>query len=386
MKQDTSSIFPHREGPDAGMRPSAEELAAFLERMKKQGALVPLVTAMGKLRLMLIDMRTFEERRKLEPWQQDHRERMVYGVLRHSRFLSDELLAAISEFQYQLRILASLDFAGPEEFIARAEQTLNKLKRSNIDHVVRMMRLKEMIEERRIILAGIEDRQTALINELRHIASYVRVNLGRIETLCRKAVVILVEIGLKRTMENEQVDAVRVQFNRELRMANGVRQVTAEDLDRAKHVADRLAQKLSELVRDDVYSLSKLYETVHDLAKGTAERLTELLREVDRARSGQDREVVEPFQRIGQALALLVTGFPDELQPKKADIGLTRNALLMLKRREMVEYLFEQTGLERRARPDRRSAADRRKLRDADYSGPERRSGQSRRTWPTRRG
>jgi hypothetical protein len=385
MKQEASIIFVRRAGPDASMRPSKEELASFLERMKKQGALAPLVTAMGKARMMLIDMAAFEDRRKLEPWQQDHRERMVYGVLRHSRFVCNELLNAVAEFQYQLRILASLDFAGPEEFIANAEQTLKKLKRSNIDHVVRMVRLKEMIGERRHMLAGLESRQTALISELRHIASYVRENLVLMETLCRKAIVVLVEIGLDRSMENELIEAVRKQFHQELRAASGVRQLTTDDLERAKHIANRLAQKLSDLVRDDVFSLSQLYETVHDVAKSTAEELTELLREVDRSRIGQERGVVESFQKIGQALVLLVVGFPDELRPKKADIGLTRNALLMDKRREMVEYLFEQTGLERRARSDRRAAPDRRRAKDPGYAGPERRSGKGRRTRAGRR-
>jgi hypothetical protein len=386
MKQDMSVIFGRREGPDASIRPSEEDLGAFLERMKKQGALVPHVNAMGKIRLMLIDMEAFETRRKLEPWQQDHRERMVYGVLRHSRFVCIELLTAVAEFQYHLRTLASLDFASPEEFIANAERTLKKLKRSKIDHVVRMLRLKEMIEERRNLLAGLEVRQRALIDELRHIASYVRENLIRIETLCRKAIVVLVEIGLERTKEGELIEEVRTQFHRELRAASGVRQLVAEDLERAKQIADRLTRKLSDLVREDVYSLSRLYETVHDLAKNTSGELTELLRELDRVRSGQRQEIIETFQRIGQALALLIVGFPDELRPKKVDIGLTRNALLMDKRREMVEYLFEQTGLERRARPDRRSNPDRRKAADRTYTGAERRSGQSRRKRHSRRG
>jgi hypothetical protein len=386
MKQDMSVIFGRREGPDASIRPSEEDLGAFLERMKKQGALVPHVNAMGKIRLMLIDMEAFETRRKIEPWQQDHRERMVYGVLRHSRFVCIELLTAVAEFQYHLRTLASLDFASPEEFIANAERTLKKLKRSKIDHVVRMLRLKEMIEERRNLLAGLEVRQRALIDELRHIASYVRENLIRIETLCRKAIVVLVEIGLERTKEGELIEEVRTQFHRELRAASGVRQLVAEDLERAKQIADRLTRKLSDLVREDVYSLSRLYETVHDLAKNTSGELTELLRELDRVRSGQRQEIIETFQRIGQALALLIVGFPDELRPKKVDIGLTRNALLMDKRREMVEYLFEQTGLERRARPDRRSNPDRRKAADRNYTGAERRSGQSRRKRHGRRG
>ena len=252
MKQDSSVIFGRRTGGDASIRPSRADLASFLERMKKQGALVPLFNAMGKLRLMLIDMEAFEERRKLEPWQQDHRERMVFGVLRHSRFVSEELLTAVAEFQYHLRMLASLDFAGPEEFIENAERTLKKLKRSKIDDVERMVRLTEMIEERRNILERLEIRRSALISEQRHIASYVRENLVRMEVLCRKAVVVLVEAGLDRTREGELIEAVRTQFNRELRTASGVRQLTAEDLDRAKRVADRLAQKLSDLVRDDV--------------------------------------------------------------------------------------------------------------------------------------
>lgn len=385
MKEDMNSIFGPRVGLDTSMRPAKTELAAFLERMKKQGALVPLVSAMGKLRMMLIDMEAFEDRRKLDPWHQDHRERMVFGVLRHSRFVCDELLTAVAEFQYHLRTLASLDFDGPEEFIENAERTLKKLKKSKIDHVVRMMRLQEMVNERRNIIAGLEARQSALIDELRNIASYVRQNLVLMETLCRKAVVVLVEIGLQRTIEAKLIEEIRIQFNRELRAASGVRQLTNEDLDRSKHIADRLAQKLSDLVRDDVYSLSRLYETVHDLAKNTAEELTERLREIDRVRTGGDRGVIEPFQKIGQALSLLLVDFPDELRPKKADIGLTRNAMLMDKRRVMVEYLFEQTGVERRARAERRSAPDRRAEQDPNYPGPERRTGKSRRTRTGRR-
>src|SRR5512139_1959335 len=117
MRHDSSVIFGRRTGGDATMRPSKADLAAFLERMKKQGALVPLFNAMGKLRLMLIDMEAFEERRRLDPLRQDLRERMVFGVFRYSGFVSEELLSAVAEFQYHLRMLASLDFAGPEEFI-----------------------------------------------------------------------------------------------------------------------------------------------------------------------------------------------------------------------------------------------------------------------------
>ncbi|MHB8844098.1 MAG: hypothetical protein ACYC7L_05055 [Nitrospirota bacterium] len=378
MKQDNANIFTPRVSPRQGLQPTPEELTAFLEQQKKEGYPATLANGISRARMMLIDIEAFEQRRKLEPGLQDLRERMVFGVLRHTRFVNGDLLAAVSQFEYHIHALETIDFESPAEFISNAERTLKKLKRSSIDHVLRMARLTEMVEERRNILIGCEARWAALTGELRHIVDYVRENLQRIETLCRKSIVVLVEIGLEKKKENELIGEVRDRFLQELKDSTGVRQLTADDLAKVKGVCDRLSKKLSEMIRDDQYSLSWLYEVVHDRAKAIMAALDGILNELVRLVPEQRREALLLYRKIGQALVSLVADFPAELRPGKVDVGATRNALLMEKRRDMLDHLLDQAGLERRERSDRRARQERRRDRDLNYAGPERRAAERR--------
>jgi hypothetical protein len=380
MKQDNANIFIPRVSPKQGLLPTPEELSAFFEQQKKEGYLVTLINGISKVRIMLVDIDAFEHRRKLEPDLQDLRERMVFGVLRHTRFVNDELLAAVAQFEYQLHALVACDFESPTEFIANAEKTMRKLKRSKLDHVMRMARLTEMIEERKNMLIGLGVRWTALTGELRHIVDYVRENLLRIERLCKKSIVVLVEIGLGKKKESELIEEIREQFLRDFKNTAGIRQMTADDLHKAQAVCDRLAKRLSEMMRDDQFSLSWLYEKIHDRAKSLIADLDGLLRELAHLKADQRREALLLYQNIGQVLISLVADFPAELRPGKVDVGATRNAILMEKRRDMINYLLDQAGLERRERSDRRARQERRKVSDLNYSGPERRANRERRT------
>ena len=385
MKQDNMNIFVPRVSPKQGLQPTPGKLNAFLEGMRKAGYLVTLVNGIGRVREMLIDINAFEQRRKLDPGLQDLRERMVFGVLRHTRFINEELLAAATLFQYQLNALIECDFESPAEFIVNAEKTMKKLKRHKIDDMLRMRRLTEMMEERRNILIGLDARWKALNGEIRHIVDYVRENLLRIETLCKKSIVVLVEIGLEKKKENELIEGIREQFLKELKSTTGVRRLTAGDLQKAKEVGDRLTIRLSDMIRDDLYSLSLLYEVVHDRAKTTVAELDVLLGDLARLQAEERREALLLYQKIGQVLISLVAEFPDELRPGKVDLGATRNANLMEKRRTMIDHLLDQAGLERRERSDRRTRQERRKARDSNYPGPERRTGAERRTRTGRR-
>jgi hypothetical protein len=303
---------------------------------------------------------------------------MVFGVLRHTRFVNDELLVAVAQFEYQLHALLACDYDSPADFIANAERTMKKLKRSKLDHVIRMARLTEMIEERKSLLAGLSARWTALTGELRHIVDYVRENLHRIERLCKKSIVVLVEIGLEKKKESELIEEIREQFLRDLKNTAGIRQMTADDLHKAQAVCDRLAKRLSEMMRDDQFSLSWLYEKIHDRAKSLVAELDGLLSELAHLKTDQRREALLLYKNIGQVLISLVADFPAELRPGKVDVGATRNAILMEKRRDMIDYLLDQAGLERRKRPDRRARQDRRKVRDLNYPGLERRKAERR--------
>jgi hypothetical protein len=385
MKKDTTTIFGARVASRKDLQPTPEELGAFLEQMKKQGTLMPLVKGLARLRLLLVDIDAFEQRRRLDPGQLDLHDRMVFGVLLHTRFINENLLQAVTLFHYHLRTLASLDLESPLEFIVAAERTMKKLNRKKIDHALRMVRLSEMIQERKKMIADIEAHRAELITELRSIAWYVQDNLVAMEMLCRKAIVILVEIGLEKQKESELIEAIRKQFKKELSASIGVRQLTADAVTKAKHVVDRLTQKLSRLIRDDVYHLSQLYEVVHDHMQVAAKELGGFLTGATGVQGNRGQDSIEFFQRIGEVLVSLVTSYPRELKPYKSVVDTTANALVLEKRREMVDYLLEQVGIERRRRSDRRTTQERRKLQEPNYGGSERRVLRDRRTRAGRR-
>jgi len=385
MKKDATIIFGPRVTARKDLQPTPEELVAFLEQMKKKGTLMPLVKGLARLRLLLVDIDAFEQRSRLDPGQQDLHDRMVFGVLLHTRFINEELLQAVILFHYHLRTLASLDLESPTEFIVAAERTMKTLNRRKIDHALRMVRLTEMIEERRKMIAGIEAQRAQLTAELRSIAWYVQDNLVAMEMLCRKAIVILVEIGLEKQKESELIEAIRKRFKKELSASIGVRQLTSDAVAKANHVVDRLTHKLSRLIRDDVYHLSQLYEVVHDRMQAASKELGRFLTGPSGVQGSRGQDSIELFQRIGEALVSLITNYPRELKPYKSAVDTTTNALVLEKRREMVDHLLEQVGIERRRRSDRRSNQNRRKRQDPNYRGSEQRVLRDRRTRSRRR-
>lgn len=385
MKKGAPTIF----GPLAALRedlqPTQEELGAFLEQMKKQGALMPLVKGLARLRLLLSDIDAFEQRRRLDPGKLDLRERMAYGVLLHTRFINDELLQAVIRFHYHLRALASLDLESPAAFIAAAKRTMKKLDRKKIAHALRMVRLTEMIEERKEMIEGLEARRSALTAELLHIARYVQGNLAAMEMVCRKAIVMLVEIGLAKQKESDLIEDIRNRFKKGLKRSLSVRQLTIEDQAKAKRAVDRLTNKLSSLIRDDLHHLSRMYEAVHERAQVVANELGMLLAGAEGVKGGRGHASMELFRRIEEALAALVADIPRELKPYRSAVDTTVNALVLEKRHEMVDYLLEQVGIERRKRSDRRTAQNRRRRHDPNYQGPEQRVLRDRRTRAGRR-
>ncbi len=385
MKKGAPTIF----GPLAVLRedlqPAQEELSAFLEQMKKQGALMPLVKGLARLRLLLIHIDAFEQRRRLDPGQLDLRERMAFGILLHTRLINDELLQAVTRFHYHLRALATLDLESPAAFIAAAKRTMKRLNRKKIAHALRMVRLTEMIEERKEMIKGLEARRSALTAELLRIAGYVQGNLAAMEMVCRKAIVMLVEIGLAKQKESELIEDIRNRFKKGLKRSLSVRQLTIEDQAKAKLAVDRLTNKLSSLIRDDLHQLSRMYEAVHERAQVVANELGILLAGAEDVKGDREREGMELFRRIEVVLAALVADIPRELKPYRSAVDTTVNALVLEKRHEMVDHLLEQVGIERRKRSDRRTAQYRRRRPDPNYRGPERRALRDRRTRAGRR-
>jgi len=93
-----------------------------------------------------------------------------------------------------------------------------------------------------------------------------------------------------------------------------------------------------------------------------------------------------PYVRIEDVLVSLVSDHRFELKTATSAADPNRKDLLLERRKEMLDRLFDLLQQERRARSDRRTSADRRRSRDPRFKGPEQRAGKERRTGKSRRG
>ncbi len=380
------SIFGVRFKSNENLRPTQEELDAFLESTGKEGSGRPYADDLAKYRQLLEGTDAFERRRAQDADQEDLQEQMFYGVLGHSRFVNPALLSAVELYQYHLHALASLEFGHPATFILSAEKEMGRLNRKKIDDVIRMARLQEMVGERKKVLAKLKRRWAEIAAELRSIALYIRDNLVRIEKLCEASVVVLAELEIGRKKEKQLIADIKTGFKERLKVDMRLGRVTKQYLKDAKNDIDMLSTEMSVLAREDADALTGFYEAMHDHARKTAHDLDDLLAKIGTKQGGNVQESGEFFKRVGQVLVSLISGYHIELKLSGTHTDTVHQNIIREKRKEMLGYLLEQVQKERRSRTDRRSAKDRRKLGGQDYRGPERRSGKDRRSGKSRRG
>ena len=313
----------------------------------------------------------------------DPRQKMFYGVLDQSRFVSPGLMLAVVQYKYHLHNLVALDFKKPAAFIKTAEEEGKKLNPKKKDDAAKLARLQGMVEERKGVLVGLKKRQQALADELLQIAGYVRDNLVQIVKLCKASIVILVEVQVSGTMEARLIKDMTEDFKAQLRAARANGGIALDVV--SKDVA-ALSRQISGLVRDDVYSITRLYEAIHDHASEAVNRIDALITEAKKARERSHEDDVALFSKLDQALLGLVSDYHFELHTTSLWSETAYEHILLEKRKEMLEYFFDLLNRERRARSDRRTGGERRKFNELNIIASNRRAGKERRSGRSRRG
>jgi hypothetical protein len=379
------SIFGLRFQSNAELHPTQEELSNFLETKKKEGRGELHSDDLSTYRDLLKDVQAFEHHQMQESARQDFRDKMFYGVLSHSRFVNPALKSAVEQYKYFLRTILSLDFKKPAVFIKSAEKEMTTLNPKNQDHAVRLARLRDMVDARKETLGTLKKRWIALAEELSNITLYIRDNLVKIEKLCEASIVILVDLQFKRKKEIQLIEDIKTHFKNHLKDSLHHGPITKQYLETVKKDVDILSKEISAIFREDVFALTGLYEAIHNHSRKIIHEIDTSMANV-RGKNGKnyddDRVLLE---QIEQVLVSLISDYHFELTATEIRSKTTHKDILLEKRKEMLDYVFEVLHKERRSRSNRRKGEDRRRFDDPNHQGPERRSGKDRRSKINRR-
>jgi hypothetical protein len=379
------SIFGLRFRSNAELHPTHKELSDFLESMKKEGRRELHSDDLSTYRELLKDVQAFEQHQLQDKARQDFRGKMFYGVLSHSRFVNPALKSAVEQYKYFLRALIALDFKKPTVFIRSAEKEISTLNPKNQDHAVRLARLQDMVDARRETLVTLKRRWAALAEELSNIALYIRDNLVKIEKLCEASIVVLVDFQIKRKKENQLIEAIKTHFKEHLKDSLHQGPITKQYLETVKKDVGILSNEISTIVREDVYALTGLYEAIHDHSKKIAHEIDNLMANIKGKKGKSFEDDGVHLEQVEQVLVSLISKFHFDLTATEIRTETAYKDLILEKRKEMLDYIFEVLHKERRSRSNRRKGEDRRRIDDPNHKGPEQRSGKDRRTKINRR-
>ena len=169
-----------------------------------------------------------------------------------------------------------------------------------------------------------EKRQQALADELLQIGRYVRDNLVQIVKLCKASIVILVEVQVSGTMEARLIKDMTEDFKAQLRAARADGGMRRSTLDVSVRRGHALPGDFHGLVRDDVYSITRLYEAIHEHASTAVNRIDALMTEAKKTIQRSHEDDVALFSKLEQALLALVSDYHFELD---TDLSLERDRI-----------------------------------------------------------
>jgi hypothetical protein len=375
-----ASIFGLRFRSKADLIPTQAELDQFLASAKKAGTRVPRGRDLERYHALIERVQEFEARRYTDAEVPDIRDRMLYGVLGLTGFVSPGLEIAVGQFKYHLHQLAALDFEKPAAFIKAAEREIAGLDPKKKEQAARRERLRVMAGERKQAIADLTRQREELAGELGNIAQYIRENLVRIERVCEASIVILVGFQVTKNREKQIIAALKEQFRGQLVDARQQGPVTKKELENAKRDFEALSRAVTDLIRDDVYTLTSLYEAIYEHVQRYAGAIESLLA---KNRSGLDDLAIST--ELEGVLEALVRDFRFELKAVAVYRETAYENVLREKRHEMLDHLFKLLDQDRRTRQDRRAHGDLRRYPSPTSLASERRAAKERRSARGRR-
>jgi hypothetical protein len=375
-----SSIFGLRFRSNVDITPTLDELDQFLASPKIADTRVPRARDLERYHAMIERLQAFEARRHSVEEVPDIRDQMLYGVLGLTQFFSPGLELAVGQFKYHLNRLAAIDLKKPADFIQAAEREIAELDPKRKVQAAKSERLRAMVEERRQAIAVLMRERAELVEELVNIAQYVRENLVRIEHVCETSIVILVGFQVTKSTEKQFIAALKEQFKDQLAAARERGPISNQDLENAKRDFAAVSGAVAALIRDDVYTLTSLYEAVYEHVQCYAGAIEVLLA---RNKAGQDD--LGLCTELEGVLDALVGDFRYELKAVAVSRETAYENVLREKRREILDNLFTKLDQDRRTRQDRRRHGDPRKYATPTSLASERRAAKERRSAKVRR-
>jgi hypothetical protein len=278
-----------------------------------------------------------------------------------------------------------MDFKKPAMFIASAEQEMQKLNPKKQQDVIKLARLRGLVNERKRTLEALQRDRIDLASELLEIARYISENLSKIADLCRSVIGALGSANTKGTEERCFLEEITTRFQEALKNAPRGGAMTPADLNSAKRDAAILSQEFAELLREDISALSGLYEAIQNHTRQAAQKIGSLVGAIEKSKGRLLEEEARTFRTIEEALVSLLTDHDFQLQVSTTRSQTLRRDILVERRSEMLDSLLQQVQQERRGRYERRSGKDRRTAGEENYQGLERRRGRDRRAGKKRR-
>ena len=337
-----TAIFGLRFKSNETLQPAPGDIAAFLRSPRAQGGGGTQQDDLAVFTGYLERVEAFEQALAGGVERVTFNERMLLGVLSHTRFFKPTLRIAVEEYKYHTAQLRQLDFAKPEKFIRSAEEEIAKLNPKKRDDQQKIVRLQALVGQRKKDLEAMTRRRGAITGELCHIAVYVRDNIVKVQTLCEDAIASLAKLQVGGRKTEQMIEDIKEHFKNEVRDRREAGTVTPEYLEAVKTEAAELSQRLKRQLLGDVYAVTGIYEAIYEHIKKSAAQLTELIGAAERARKNDARRDNEAFERTERALAALLSEFRAEaavVAPERTEKRL--DDLLWEKRREMLGHVFD---------------------------------------------
>jgi len=374
------SIFGLRFDVNEEFSPTPEELRVFLESPKKEGRRELHGLDLARYNELLDDLLAFKLYQRQNAGPQNLRERMFFEVLSHSCFSNTALKLAVEHYKYHVHALTTLNFRKPTAFIKTAKEEMGRLNPKRRADAAKLARLQNMVDERERTLEALMRRRTTLVDELYYLARYIRDNLAEIAKLCEASISVLRDPKTEGQEERRLIDDIKTYFKEQLKNALHQGVITKLDLETAKKDVAALSREVSALLREDSYAVTKLYEAIRDHTKKSALEIDALLVKIDGKKNKNFEDFGRLFALVEPILVSLISDYQFELDVKPAHTETTYEHLLLEKRKENLNHIFEVLQKERRLRSPRRKVAERRKFKDPNFKGPERRTGKDKRT------
>jgi len=176
------------------------------------------------------------------------------------------------------------------------------------------------------------------------------------------------------------IAALKEQFRGQLVDARQQGPVTKKELENAKRDFEELSGAVTDLIRDDVFTLTSLYEAIYEHVQRYAGAIESLLA---KSKSGLDDLAIST--ELEGVLEALVRDFRFELKAVAAYRKTAYENILREKRQEMLDHLFKLLDQDRRTRQDRRTHGDLRRYPSPTSLASERRAAKERRSARGRR-